>query len=107
MEPEVEVMNDEKIDAAHPQPHLRLLVGAHESVVAIVMLMIEAQASGPGTRVKRVRVDRRKEPAPELGREHEFRPRLRIEEALAADLAQPSAVIRRCVEVAYPDVPGG
>ena len=105
MEPEVEVMNDEKIDAAHPEPHLRLLVRAHEPVISVVVHMIEAQAPGPGRWVERVGIDGREEPAADLGREDEFRPRLPVEEAAIADLAQAPAIVGRGVEIAYAGVP--
>src|SRR5271155_2572374 len=93
MEPEVEIVNEKKVDSVHAEPHLRLLVGPHDAVVAVVVHMIEAESASPGFRLELVRLGRRKEPAPNLGRQNEFGPWLRIKEPATTNLGQTPTVI--------------
>ena len=48
MEPKVEIVNKQKVHAVHAQPHLRLLIRAHDAVIAIVMHVVESQTARPG-----------------------------------------------------------
>src|SRR5579863_9110845 len=93
MEPEVEIVNEEEVDSIHAEPHLRLFVGPHDSVVAVVVHVIEAESASPRFRLERVRLGRRKEPAPNFRRQNEFRAWLRIKETTATNLGQTPAVI--------------
>ena len=106
MEPEVEIVNQQQVDAVHAESHLRLFVRPHDPVVAVVMHVIEPEPAGPRLGLELLRLGRRKEPAPHLARQNKFGPRLRIEEAATTDLGQTPPVIGRSVVVAYADVPG-
>ena len=106
VEPEVEVVDDKEVDPVHAQPHMRLLVGTHEAVVAVVMHMIEAEAPCPDAGVEGLGIGGREEAATCLGRQHEVRSRLRIEKAPNPDFAQAPPVIRGGVVVSDSRVPG-
>ena len=106
MEPEVEIVNEQEIDTIHAEPHLRLFIGPHDPVVAVVMHVIETEAACPGLGLELVRLGRREEPAPDFGRENEFRPRLRVKETAATNLRQTPTVIGRGVVITNAGVPG-
>src|SRR5271169_3828447 len=104
MEPKVEIVNQQQFDAVHAEPHLRLFVGPHDPVVTVVMHVIESEPAGPRLGLELFWLGRREEPAPDLGRQSKFGPRLRVKEAATTDLGQTSPVIGSGVVVAYADV---
>ena len=106
VKPEVEIVNQEKVDAVHPEPHLRLLVRPHDPVVAVVVHEIEMEPARPGLGLERVRLRRREKPASDFARQDKFRPPLRVEEAPATNFGEAPAVIWRRVVIAYARIPG-
>ena len=103
--PEVEVVDDQQIDAVHAEALHAVLVGPHDRVVAVVEDMVELQAARPEALIEPVRVRRRLEHAADLGRQHELGARLAVEEAAEAVLGLAPPVPGRGVEVADARVP--
>ena len=99
VEHEVEVVNEQEVDPVHAKPHLRLLVGPHDAVVAVVMHVIETEPACPRFRLELIQLGRRIEPASDFGRENEFGSRLRVKKTAAANLRQAPTIIRCCIVV--------
>ena len=105
VEPEVEIVNEQEVDTIHAEPHLRLLVGAHDFVVAVIVHVVEVEFARPRFSLKLVRLGRREEPTADFGRQNKFGPRLRVEETTATKFGQTPAVIGRGIVVANAGVP--
>jgi len=105
--PEVEVVDDQEIDAVHAEALQAVLVGAHDAIVAVVEDMVEMQPARPESGVEALGMTRGLEDAPDLGRQDELAARLAVEKAADAMLALAAAVPGRRVVVADAGVPGG
>ena len=106
MKPEVEIVNEQKVDAVHAEPHLRLLIGAHDPVITVVVHMLEPKAARPDRAgLEFVGPGGWKEPAADLARQHEVGPGLGVEETAVPNFAQPAPVIGRRVVIPDPGVP--
>src|SRR5262249_9771313 len=105
--PEVQVVDQERVDAVQAKPRQAVLVGSEDAVAGVVEAHLQWESAGPATAVVVGRIAWADQDSPDLRAQHEAVPRLSLEHAPHAVLALAGPVPRRGVEVADASRVGG
>ena len=97
---DVQIVDQQQIDARHTQPLQTVLEAPHHAVVTIIESVLELQAPTPEPMLEILRIMDRSEQPADLGGQDIIRPRPPIQRPAKAVLALPPPIPRRRIIIA-------